>query len=133
VGSGDGYVFDWCLQGVSFRRVCSSSVAYLCYPPPKDVVRDWDLAYGEVFSQRVRAMGIRDRRTSPRSPWQNGYVERLIGSIRRECVDHIVLLGEQHLRHGLLSYMSYYNETRTHPSTAQRCAGTARCSKGSPA
>lgn len=61
-------------------------------------------------------MGIRDRPTSPRSPWQNGYAERLIGSIRRECVDHIVVLGERHLRHVLLSYMNYYNETRTHLS-----------------
>ena len=61
-------------------------------------------------------MGIRDRSTSPRSPWQNGYAERLIGSIRRECVDHIIILGERHLRHVLLSYMKYYNEIRTHLS-----------------
>src|SRR5258708_40148010 len=60
--------------------------------------------------------GIRDRPTSPRSPWQNGYAERLIGSIRRECIDHIVVVGERHLRHVLLSYMNYYNETRTHLS-----------------
>jgi transposase InsO family protein len=61
-------------------------------------------------------MGIRDRATSPRSPWQNGYAERLIGSIRRECVDHVIVLGERHLRHTLLSYMKYYNEVRTHLS-----------------
>jgi len=61
-------------------------------------------------------MGIRDRPTSPRSPWQNGYAERLIGSVRRECVDHIIVLGERHLRHVLLSYMKYYNEVRTHLS-----------------
>ncbi len=61
-------------------------------------------------------MGIRDRPTSPRSPWQNGYAERLIGSIRRECVDHVVVFGERHLRHLLLSYMDYYNDTRTHLS-----------------
>jgi transposase InsO family protein len=61
-------------------------------------------------------MGIRDRPTSPRSPWQNGYAERLIGSIRRECLDHVVVFGEWHLRHVLLSYMHYYNETRTHLS-----------------
>jgi transposase InsO family protein len=61
-------------------------------------------------------MGIRDRPTSPRSPWQNGYAERLIGSIRRECVDHVVVFGERHLRHLLLSYMNYYNEVRTHLS-----------------
>ena len=59
-------------------------------------------------------MGIRDRPTVPRSPWQNAYAERLIGSIRREVLDHIVVLGERHLRHVLLSYMTYYNEARTH-------------------
>ena len=72
--------------------------------------------YGEIFTRRLRSMGIRDRPTSARSPWQNGYAERLIGSIRRECVDHIVVFGERHLRHVLLSYMNYYNETRTHLS-----------------
>jgi transposase InsO family protein len=61
-------------------------------------------------------MGIRDRPTSPRSPWQNGYAERLIGSIRRECIDHIIVIGERHLRHILLSYMNYYNEARAHLS-----------------
>ena len=61
-------------------------------------------------------MGIRDRPTSPRSPWQNGYAERLIGSIRRECVDHVVVLGERHLRHVLLSYMNITMEMRTHLS-----------------
>ena len=61
-------------------------------------------------------MGIRDRPTSPRSPWQNGHAERLIGSIRRECLDYVVVFGERHLRHALLSYMNYYNETRTHLS-----------------
>src|SRR3981081_2709596 len=82
------------------------------------LIRDRDGAYGEVFIRRVRSMGIRDRPTSPRSPWQNGYAERLIGSIRRECVDHIIVLGERHLRHVLLSYMKYYNEVRTHLSSA---------------
>src|SRR3979490_1604757 len=61
-------------------------------------------------------MGIRARPTSPRSPWQNGFAERLIGSIRRESLDHVVVFGERHLRHVLLSYMNYYNETRTHLS-----------------
>jgi transposase InsO family protein len=61
-------------------------------------------------------MGIRDRPTSPRSPWQNGYAERLIGSIRRECLDHAVVFGERHLRHLLLSYVKYYNGARTHLS-----------------
>jgi transposase InsO family protein len=83
---------------------------------PTYLLRDRDQVYGQVFTRRIRAMGIRDRPTSPRSPWQNAYAERLIGSIRRECVDHIVVFGEQHLRHALLSYMNYYNEVRTHLS-----------------
>ena len=83
---------------------------------PQYLIRDRDGAYGEVFIRRLRSMGIRDRPTSPRSPWQNGYAERLIGSIRRECVDHIIVLGERHLRHVLHSYMDYYNEVRTHLS-----------------
>jgi transposase InsO family protein len=61
-------------------------------------------------------MGIRDRPISPRSPWQNGYAERLIGSIRRECIDRVVVLGEGHLCHVLQSYLQYYNETGTHLS-----------------
>ena len=59
-------------------------------------------------------MGIRDRQITPRSPWQNGHVERLIGSIRRECLDHVVVLGERHLRHLLANYATYYNGVRTH-------------------
>ena len=68
------------------------------------LVRDRDRVYGEIFTRRVRAMGIRDRPTAPRSPWQNGHAERLIGSIRRECLDHVVVFGERHLRHLLRSY-----------------------------
>ena len=59
-------------------------------------------------------MGIRDRPISPRSPWQNPYVERLIGTLRRECLDHVLIFGEQHLRRVLTSYSLYYNEARTH-------------------
>jgi len=83
---------------------------------PGYLVRDRDSAYGEVFTRRVRAMGIRDRPTAPRSPWQNGYCERLIGSIRGECLDHMVVFGERHLRHLLRAYADYYNRTRTHLS-----------------
>src|ERR1700730_10770781 len=83
---------------------------------PRYLIRDRDGAYGEVFIRRLRSMGIRDRPTSPRSPWQNGYAERLIGSIRRECLDHVIVFSERHLRHLLLSYMKYYNEMRTHLS-----------------
>jgi len=83
---------------------------------PRYLIRDRDRAYGEIFVRRVRSIGIRDRPTSFRSPWQNAYAERLIGSIRRECTDHIVIFGERHLRHVLLSYMGYYNGMRTHLS-----------------
>jgi transposase InsO family protein len=83
---------------------------------PRYVVRDRDRAYGSEFTRRIRAMGIRDRPISARSPWQNGYAERLIGSIRRECLDHVVVLGERHLRNLLRSYQQYYNECRTHLS-----------------
>jgi len=83
---------------------------------PRDLIRDRDRCYGNAFIRRVRSLGIRDHPTSPRSPWQNGYAERLIGSIRRECLDHIVVFGEEHLRHVLLSYMDYYNAARTHLS-----------------
>jgi Integrase core domain len=78
------------------------------------VIRDRDCIYGAVVTRRLRAMGIRDKPIALASPWQNGFVERLIGSIRRECVDHIIVLGEAHLRRILKSYARYYNETRTH-------------------
>jgi transposase InsO family protein len=84
--------------------------------PPRYLVRDRDHSYGEVFVRRVRVMGIRDRPTSPRSPWQNGYAERLIGSIRRECLDHVIVFGERHLRHMLRSYLDYYKPSSQHPS-----------------
>src|SRR3989454_1086321 len=83
---------------------------------PRYVVRDRDAVYGDVFIRRLRTMGIRDRPTAARSPWQNGYAERLIGSIRRECLDNVVVFGEQHLRHLLTLYQRYYNEARTHLS-----------------
>ena len=83
---------------------------------PRYLIRDRDACYGSIFVRRVRSLGIRDHPTSARSPWQNGYAERLIGSIRRECLDHIVVTGEQHLRHILACYMDYYNAMRTHLS-----------------
>ena len=76
------------------------------------MVRDHDQIYGTVVTCRLRAMGIRDKPIAPASPWQNA--ERLIGSIRRECADHIIVLGEAHLRQILKSYAVYYNEIRTH-------------------
>jgi transposase InsO family protein len=83
---------------------------------PRYLIRDRDGAYGEVLIRRLRSIGIRDQPTSLRSPWQNGYAERLIGSIRRECLDHVIVFSERHLRHLLLCYMEYYNGTRTHLS-----------------
>src|SRR5713101_2855467 len=83
---------------------------------PRYLIRDRDRIYGSVVTRRLRSMGIRDRPTAPASPWQNGFAERLIGSIRRECVDHIIVLGEMHLRRVLKSYTDYYNCVRTHRS-----------------
>jgi len=67
-------------------------------------IRDRDTAFGRVYVRRVRMMGIRDRPIAPRSPWQNGHVERLIGAVRRECLDHLVISGEAHLRPILKTY-----------------------------
>jgi len=83
---------------------------------PRYLIRDRDRIYGSIVTRRMRAMGIRDKPTAPASPWQNGFAERLIGSIRRECVDHIVVLGETHLWRILRSYARYYNDIRTHRS-----------------
>jgi transposase InsO family protein len=83
---------------------------------PRYLVRDRDQIFGAVVMRRIRAMGIRDKPIAPVSPWQNGFAERLIGSIRRECVDHFVVLGEAHLRRILQMYARYYNNIRTHRS-----------------
>ncbi len=83
---------------------------------PRHLIRDRDGAYGPTYSRRVRTMGIRDHPTAPRSPWQNRYVERVIGSIRRESLDHLVVFSEAHLRDVLKAYASYYNKVRPHLS-----------------
>ena len=83
---------------------------------PEYMIRDRDGCYGQAVTKRLAAMGIRDHPTARRSPWQNGHAERLIGSIRRECLDHIVVFGEAHLRRILAAYAVYYNELRTHLS-----------------
>src|ERR1700694_5720618 len=99
---------EWLARQITEAFPWASAPAYL--------VRDNDGAYGHVFSRRVMAMGIRARPISPRSPWQNGHVERLIGTVRRECLDRMLIFGEAHLRQILTSYASYYNESRTHLS-----------------
>jgi hypothetical protein len=83
---------------------------------PPHLIRDRDGAFGPAYTRRIRAMGIRDHPVTPRSPWENGHVERLIGSIRRDCLDHVVVFGEAHLRQILKTYAAYYNEVRTHLS-----------------
>ena len=83
---------------------------------PRYLIRDQDRTYGVAVTRRLRAMGIRDKPIAAGSPWQNCFSERLIGSIRRECVDHIIALGEHQLRRVLKSYAGYYNTSRTHRS-----------------
>jgi transposase InsO family protein len=92
---------------------------------PRHLLRDRDGAFGPAYIRRIHAMGIRDHPVVARSPWQNGYVERLIGSTRRECLDHLVVFGEAHLRRILKTYASYYNEVRTHLSL-EKDAPTSR-------
>ena len=81
---------------------------------PRWLLRDRDAIYGDVFRRRVAGMGITEVITSPSSPWQNPCAERLIGSIRRECLDHVIVLGDRHLRRLLTAYLTYYHGARTH-------------------
>ena len=97
---------EWLARQITEAFPWASAPAYL--------VRDNDGAYGHVFTSRARAMGIRDRPISRRSPWQNGHMERLIGTVRHECLDRILIFGESHLRRVLASYAAYYNQARTH-------------------
>ena len=86
---------------------------------PRWLLRDRDAIYGDVFRRRVAGMGIGEVISSPSSAWQNPYAERLIGSIRRECLDHVIVLGERHLRRILTRYAAYYHGARTHLSLAK--------------
>jgi transposase InsO family protein len=101
-------------RSASERRTYRLRRAFPWASAPAYLVRDNDRAYGHVFTSRVRAMGIRDRPISPGSPWQNGIAERLIGTLRRECLDQMVICGEAHLRRILSAYAAYYNQGRTH-------------------
>ena len=83
---------------------------------PRYLLRDRDAVYGERFRRRVTSLGIEEVLTAPRSPWQNPYAERLIGSIRRECLDHVIVINERHLKRLLSSYFTYYHRARTHLS-----------------
>jgi transposase InsO family protein len=86
---------------------------------PRYLIRDRDSVYGERFSRLARMHDIREVVIAPRGPWQNAYAERVIGSIRRECLDHVVVIGERHLRAILTKYVDYYNGSRTHLSLAK--------------
>ena len=86
---------------------------------PRYLIRDRDNVYGERFSRQAKTLDIREAVIAPRSPWQNAYAERVIGSIRRECLDHVVVLGERHLLRVLSKYVDYYNRARTHLSLAK--------------
>jgi transposase InsO family protein len=88
---------------------------------PRHLIRDRDSIYGATFRATVAAMGIQEIMTAPRSPWQNPYVERVIGSIRRECLNHVIVLNERHLRRILASYLDYYHRSRTHLSLGKDC------------
>ena len=83
---------------------------------PRYLLRDRDKIYGDSFREWVEGMGIVEVLTAPASPWQRAFVERLIGSIRRDCLDHVIVLGEKHLRRILRSYFKYYHRSRTHLS-----------------
>ena len=88
---------------------------------PRYLLRDRDQSYGPAFRHRVRAMGITEVITAPRSPWQNPYVERLIGSIRRECLDYVIIVNEHHLHRVLSSYFQYHHDATTHLSLNKDC------------
>ena len=83
---------------------------------PRFIIRDRDSIYGNYFKNRVKDMGIEQTPTAPRSPWQNPYCERVIGSIRRECLNHMIVLGERHLKRILTNYFDYYHDSRPHLS-----------------
>ena len=124
-------LFAFIVLGVGRRKICWIGVttnptaqwlgqqiteAFPWDSAPKYLIRDNDRSYGETFKRRLHAMGIRNRPTSFRSPWQNDYAERVIGSIRRDCLDHVIVRDEAHLRRVLDTYSHYYNATRTHLS-----------------
>jgi len=82
--------------------------------PPKYLLRDRDSIYGLEFQRRAEALGLEEVRIAPRSPWQSPYVERFIGSVRRECLDHVIVLNQAHLHRLLKAYFAYYHRGRTH-------------------
>ena len=88
---------------------------------PRFLLRDRDGIYGKEFQRRVASLGMEEKLIAPRSPWQNPYVERLIGTLRRECLDHVIVMNEQHLRRVIRDYLEYYHHDRTPRSLEQDC------------
>jgi putative transposase len=97
---------------------------------PPYLLRDRDAIFGLDFRDQVRDMGIEEVLSAPRSPWQRAYVERIIGSIRRECLDHVIALGEGSLRRTLVAYFDYYHRSRTHLSLGRSRARFNRLKSG---
>jgi transposase InsO family protein len=104
---------EWLSIGISQTFTKNTKPSYL--------IRDRDSCYGRKFSQRLKELGIREHVIAKQSPWQNIYVERVIGSIRRECLNHVIIMGERHFRRILAGYVEYYNRSRTHYSHDQDC------------
>ena len=86
---------------------------------PRYLLRDRDGIYGDEFRRRMKGMGFAEVLTAPRSPWQNPFAERMIGTIRRELLDHVIVLNEGHLRRRLRAYLRYYHQSRTHLALAK--------------
>src|SRR5262245_48049560 len=99
-----------CLVPIALRQIVE---AFCEGKAPRFLIRDRDGVYGLTFQDRVKALGIEEVVIAPRSPWQNPYSERVIGSLRRECLDYVVVLGEKHLRRIIRHYLSYHG-ARTH-------------------
>ena len=95
--------------------------AFANQTPPRYLLRDRDCIYGNEVRLRIASLQMEEVLTAPRSPWQNPYAERLIGSIRRECLNHFVILNAKHLKRTLTSYFRYYHESRTHLGLAKQC------------
>jgi putative transposase len=85
------------------------------------LLRDRDRIFGRYFVEQVKALGIEQLLSAPRSPWQRAYIERVIGSIRRECLDHLIVFSERSLKHHLQAYCAYYHQTRTHLAIQKDC------------
>jgi transposase InsO family protein len=96
--------------------------------PPRWLLRDRDKIYDDRVSQRIASLGVTEVVSSPRSPWQNPYVERVIGSVRRECLNHVIVFNERHLRRILRAYLGYYHRSRTHLALGKDAPDRRPCS-----